>query len=85
MAAMRAISGCKRRGSLFLDRRLIHAGGIVVADFLFDSASCFPGASGLFEKVAQDVEIVLVQCIETAPSRLSGGMGLFFIQLPQEY
>ena len=49
----------KRRGPLFLDRALVHARRIVVANLLLDGAM-LPGRLCLVDEIAQNVEIVLV-------------------------
>src|ERR1019366_9036101 len=67
--------GLQRRGPLFLDRALVHARSIVVANYLLDGA-VLSGRLCLVEQVAQNVEIVLVQLIETSPSCLARRNGI---------
>src|ERR1035438_2298096 len=54
---------------LFLDRALVHARRVVIANLLLDGA-VLSGRLCLVEEVAQDVEIVLVQLVEATPSCL---------------
>ena len=76
-------SGCNGLGAELLDRGLIHARGVVVADLLGDGVAVL-GRRGLLQNAAQVFQIVLVQLAVNAPRVWSGGMGLFFCQPPQE-
>src|ERR1039458_6484035 len=53
----------------YSERALVHARRVIVANFLLDGAM-LPGRLCLVDEIAQNVEIVLVQFIETAPSCL---------------
>src|ERR1035438_5150313 len=61
--------GLQRCGPFFLDRALVHAGRIIVANFLLDDGA-LSGRLCLVEEVAQDVEIVFIQLVEATPSCL---------------
>src|SRR5437016_11919780 len=65
--------GLEWSNSLFIDRLLIHAGAVEVADLLINGVP--PGAAdgSLLQNAAFDVEIALVELREALPRRTVGG------------
>ena len=72
---MRCHFWLQRRCALLLDGRLVHAGGVIVAHFLFDGG-VLPRGLSLLQDVAQDIEIVLIQLVEAAPAGFVGWDGV---------
>ena len=75
-SAIESRYGCDRADAAFFDRRFVHAGCVVVADFLRHHGARSGRCSSFFEDAAQEIQIVLIELAVNVPAVWSGGIGL---------
>ena len=61
-----------------VDLRGVHAGSVVIPNFLFAASVRGHGVlGGVFENLMEDFTVALVDLIADAPARVGGGNGIF--------
>ena len=66
----------ERSDPLGVDGLFIHAGGVIIPDFLRDCVAIGRRPGRIFQNLVEDFAVALGQFLERAPSRLIGGDGV---------